>query len=73
MESHTTSKIVDTIVKNKYYSIIPTGTRDVSRVEHVSIIRRLFNINIANTEEHYIGLLRVENSLLEVSIIILLF
>lgn len=43
MESHVKTQIVEKIVNNKYYSIILDCTRDVSRVEQLSIIIRFFN------------------------------
>lgn len=65
MASHVKSKIVAKIIKNKYYSIILDCTRDVSRVEQLSIIIRFFNTNTAHIEEHFIGFLAVEKTTAE--------
>ncbi|XP_023241006.1 zinc finger MYM-type protein 1-like [Centruroides sculpturatus] len=64
MASHVKAQIVDKIIKNKYYSIILDCTRDVSRVEQLSIIIRVFNTN-TSIEEHFIGFLAVEKTTAE--------
>ncbi|KAJ0182100.1 hypothetical protein K1T71_002822 [Dendrolimus kikuchii] len=65
MASHVKTKIVEKIINNKYYSIILDCTRDVSRVEQLSIIIRFLNTKTAEIEEHFIGFIAVEKTTAE--------
>jgi hypothetical protein len=65
MASHVKSKIIARLLQNKYFSIILDCTRDISRVEQLSVILRFINKDTADIEEHFVGFLAVEKTTAE--------
>lgn len=62
MANHVKTKIVDKVLKNKYYAIILDCTRDIARIEQLSIILRITNQDTAEIEEHFLEFVAVENT-----------
>jgi len=65
MASHVKSKIIEKVKKNKYFSIILDCTRDISRVEQLSVILRTTNQDIAQIEEYFLEFVAVEKTTAE--------
>lgn len=59
MANHVVKKITEKILKNKYYAIILDCTRDIGRVEQLSVILRTTNMETATIEEHFMGFVAV--------------
>ncbi|XP_025421456.1 uncharacterized protein LOC112691424 [Sipha flava] len=65
MANHVVKKIREKIIKNKYYAIILDCTRDIARVEQLSVILRTTYMETATIEEHFIGFVAVETTTAE--------
>jgi len=56
------NEVIGQIKKAKYYAIMLDCTRDISRVEQMSIILRYVNTSTGNIEEHFLGFLAVSET-----------
>ena len=55
-------EIIKRVQQAKYYSIILDCTRDVSRVEQMSLVLRYVDVNSGDIKEHFIGFIPVEKT-----------
>lgn len=62
MANHVKKKIVNKVLKSKYYSIILDCTRDIARIEQLSIILRISNQDTGEIEEHFVEFVAVEKT-----------
>lgn len=62
MAMNVKKEITDRLKKNKYYAVILDCTRDISRVEQMSIILRFYSKETAKIEEHFVGFVAVEKT-----------
>ncbi|XP_050546143.1 uncharacterized protein LOC126908274 [Daktulosphaira vitifoliae] len=65
MANHVVKKITEKVFKNKYYSIILDCTRDIARIEQLSVILRTTNMETASIEEHFIRFVAVKKTTAE--------
>lgn len=65
MALHVKNKIIEKVKNNKYYSIILDCTRDISRVEQMTIILRTTNQETAEIEEYFLEFVAVEKTTAE--------
>lgn len=59
MSKSVINEIIHRVKQAKYYAILLDCTRDVSRVEQMSIILRFCNLSTGAIEEHFIGFIAV--------------
>ncbi|GBP51838.1 Zinc finger MYM-type protein 1 [Eumeta japonica] len=59
MSKSVTDEIIQRVKQAKYYAILLNCTRDVSRVEQMSIILRFCNTSTGAIEEHFVGFISV--------------